>query len=74
MNKKIISGLLDEDKANKMLNAGGRGAPGHLRTLSARFISYIYSNNTEYLPEGYENWLSLFEEIFTYVSSGGVLS
>lgn len=64
LNKKIISDLLDEDKANKMLNAGGRGAPGHLRTLSARFISYIDRGNTEYLPEGYENWLSLFEEIF----------
>jgi len=64
LNKKIISGLLDEDKADKMLNAGGRGAPGHLRTLSARFISYIDRNNTEYLPEGYKNWLSLFEEIF----------
>ena len=64
LNKKIITGLLDSDKANKMLNAGGRGAPGHLRTLSARFISFIDRNNTEYLPEGYDNWLLLFEEIF----------
>ena len=64
LNKKIITGLLDSDKANKMLNAGGRGAPGHLRTLSARFISSIDRNNTEYLPEGYDNWLLLFEEIF----------
>jgi len=64
LNKKIISGLLDSDKADKMLNAGGRGAPAHLRTLSARFISYIDRNNTEYLPNGYENWTSLFEKIF----------
>ena len=64
LNKEIISGLLDSDKADKMLNAGGRGAPGHLRTLSARFISFIDRNNTEYLPNGYENWTSLFEEIF----------
>ena len=64
LNKKIISGLLNSDKADKMLNAGGRGAPAHLRTLSARFISYIDRNNTEYLPNGYENWTSLFEKIF----------
>ena len=64
LNKKIISGLLDSDKADKMLNAGGRGAPGHLRTLSARFISYIDRNSIEYLPNGYENWTSLFENIF----------
>ena len=64
LNKKIISDLLNSDTADKMLNAGGRGAPGHLRTLSARFISYIDENNTEYLPSGYENWSSLFEEIF----------
>ena len=64
LNKKIISSLLDSDKADKMLNAGGRGAPGHLRTLSARFISSINRNSTKYLPEGYDNWLLLFEEIF----------
>tara|TARA_B100000676_G_scaffold304682_1_gene357378 strand:+ start:54 stop:2384 length:2331 start_codon:yes stop_codon:yes gene_type:complete len=64
LNKKIISNLLDEDAANKMLSAGGRGAPNHLRSLASRIITQISNNTSEYLPKPYTNWNELLIQVF----------
>ncbi len=64
LNKKIISNLLDEDSADKMLSAGGRGAPGHLRSLASRIVSHISKNKSEYLPLEYSEWNQLLYELF----------
>lgn len=64
LNKKIISNLLDEESADKMLSAGGRGAPSHLRSLSSRIISHISKNKFDYLPSDYSEWNQLLYELF----------
>jgi penicillin amidase len=64
LNKKIISNLLDEESADKMLSAGGRGAPSHLRSLSSRIISHISKNKSDYLPSDYSEWNQLLYELF----------
>ena len=64
LNKKIISNLLDEESADKMLSAGGRGAPSHLRSLASRIVSHISKNKSEYLPLEYSEWNQLLYELF----------
>ena len=64
LNKRIISNLLDEETADKMLSAGGRGAPSHLRSLASRIVSHISKNKSEYLPLEYSEWNQLLYELF----------
>ena len=64
LNKKVISYLLDAQSAENMLHSGGRGAPGHLRTLSSRIISEISQNILDYLPTQYSTWNDMLKEIF----------